>query len=132
MIKTLLTASSIILALPLLAGPAAAGASWTSVGKAQLPTFGSAQIYLDRAAEKRPGMRAGKLRAVLDEPWQNPDASGFFDEVEFRVLANCQAGTFALQPTWPEGPDTTAIRERDLKRPALGSTNEKLLKAVCG
>jgi hypothetical protein len=132
MIKRVLLASSIVLASPLLAGPAAAAhPNWTAIGQAMLPTYGNAQLFLDKGAAKRPDMASGQLRAVLAAPWMDPKGSGYYNEVDFRLLANCREGTFALQPTWPEGPDVTGIRDKELRRPLAGSADDKLLKAVC-
>lgn len=133
MIKTLPAASWIILASPLLAGSAAAGPSWTHIGKGQLPRYGSAELYFGNAAAQRSGdIRSGELHAVLDEPWVNPDASGSYRDIYFRVRANCRDRTIAVQPTWPDSPSSPSVRDRDMQRPGVGSGNEKLLKAYCG
>ena len=130
MIKRVFVASAVVLAS--LAAPAAAGPSWTALGKAQLPSYGNAQIFIDRSSASPPGMMAGQLHAVLDEPWMDPNASGSYRDIYFRVLANCRAGTFALQPTWPVGPDEMSIHQRDLRRPVPGSAEDRLMRAVCG
>jgi|SRR5690242_10361637 len=133
MIKRLLFASAIVLASPLLAGPsAAAHPTWTAIGQAMLPTYGNAQLFLDRGTAKRPDMMKGQLHALLAAPWMDPKGSGYFRDIYFRLLANCRDGTFALQPTWPEGPDVTEIRDKELRRPVPGSANAMLLKTVCG
>ena len=130
MIKRLLVASSLILASSL---PAAAAApNWTAVGTGQLPSYGNAQLFIEKRAAKHPDMMTGQLHAVLAEPWEDPNGSGFYRDIYFRVLANCRDGTFAFQPTWPDGPDVTGIRTNELRRPIAGSTDDKLLKAVCG
>ena len=131
MIKTLLAASSVILVSVLLTDPAAAGPSWTAIGKGQLPRYGNAELFIDKAADKRPGYVAGQLHAVLDEPWNDPDASGTYRDIYFHVLANCRDGLVAVQPTWPEESNTISIRDKDLQRPPAGSASDKLLKAYC-
>ena len=129
MIKRLLVASTFILVSSL---PAAAAApSWTAIGPAQLPTYGSAQLFIDKGTMKRPDMVSGQLHAVLAQPWMDKMATGYYRDIYFRLLANRRDGTFALQPTWPEGPDVTEIRDKDLRRPLAGSADDKLLKAVC-
>src|SRR5690242_18432774 len=133
MIKRLLLASSIVLASPLLAGPAsAARPNWTAVGQAQLPAYGNAQLFLNRGTDKRPDIMAGQLHAQLAAPWMDPKGSGYYRDIYFRLLANCRERTFALQPTWPEGPDVTGIKLKELRRPVAGSADDMLLKAVCG
>jgi hypothetical protein len=130
MIKRSLVASSLIVLSSL---PAVAAApNWTAVGMAQLPSYGNAQLFIDKGTGNRPGMMRGQLHAVLAGPWEDPKGSGYYRDIYFRLLANCRDGTFALQPTWPEGPDATAIRANELRRPVAGSTDDKLLKAVCG
>jgi hypothetical protein len=131
MIKRLFVGSSLIFASLSLAVPAAAGPNWTAVGKAELPRYGDAQLFIDKAAPKRAGFVSGQLHAVLDRPWNNPDASGSYSDIYFRMLANCRDGTVAVQPTWPDESDTTSIRDKDLQRPPAGSASEKLLRAVC-
>jgi hypothetical protein len=130
MIKRLLVASSIVLASPFRAGPAAAAPSWSDIGKGQLATYGSAELYVGKLARKG-DLTSGELHASLDDPWNNPDGSGAFRDIYFRVLADCEAGTIAVHSTWPEGPDESSISARDLKRPAPGSSEERLLKAYC-
>ena len=130
MIKRLLVASSILASL-LLTRPAAAGApSWTSIGKDQLATYGSADLYVGKLARKGDHMMSGELHASLDNPWNNPNGSGSYRDIYFRVLADCAAGTIAVHSTWPEGPDESSISARDLRRPA-GSSDERLLRAYC-
>lgn len=131
MIKRLLVASAILLASPLLAGPALAGPSWTSIGKDQLATYGPAELSVGKLTRTDGAMVSGELHASLDDPWSNPDGSGSFRDIYFRVLADCQAGTIAVHPSWPEGPDESSISVRDLKHPAPGSSDERLLKAYC-
>jgi len=75
---------------------------------------------------------AHSFHALLAAPWMDPKGSGYFRDIYFRLLANCRDGTFALQPTWPEGPDVTEIRDKELRRPVPGSANAMLLKTVCG
>jgi hypothetical protein len=130
MIKRLLVASSILLGSSLLAGPAAAAPSWIDIGKEQLATYGSAELYVGKLARKG-GLTSGELHASLDDPWNNPDGSGAFRDIYFRVLADCPAGTIAVHSTWPDGPDESSISIRDLKHPAPGSSDERLLKAYC-
>jgi len=132
MIKRVFLASSIVLASPMFAGPAAAAHNWTAIGQASLPSYGNAELFLDKGTSKHPGMISGQLHAVLAQPWEDPKQPGFYRDIYFRLLANCSAGTFALQPTWPEGPDVTAIRIDQLRRPAAGSADAMLLKTVCG
>jgi len=131
MIKRVLLASAIVLASPLLAGPVAAAHNWAAIGQALLPSYGNAELFLDKRTTKRPEIMTGQLHAVLAGPWMDPKGSGYYRDVYFRLLANCRDGTFALQPTWPEGPDVTEIRDKELRRPLAGSTDDKLLKAVC-
>ena len=131
MIRRLLVASSIVLASPFLAGPAAAAPPWSAIGQEQLATYGSADLYVGKLALTGDHMMSGELHAVLDKAWNNPDASGSFRDIYFRVLADCQAGTIAVHSTSPEGPDEFSINARDLKRPAPGSSDERLLKAYC-
>ena len=131
MIKRLLLASMVV-ASPLLFGQAVAGRpNWTAVGQAQLPSYGNAQLFIDKGVAKRPDMATGQLHAVLAGPWQDPMGSGYYRDIYFRLLANCRERTFALQPTWPDGPDTTEIKLKELRRPVAGSANDMLLKAVC-
>lgn len=131
MIKTVLVASSFVLASPLmLASPAAAGPSWTSIGKGNLPRYGSGELFIGKLARHRDGV-SGELHAVLDEPWINPDASGSYRDIYFRVRANCAAGTLAVQPTYPESPEDPTIEDKDMRRPPPGSPSAALLRAYC-
>ena len=130
MIKRSLVLSSILLSSPFLTSPASAAPSWTNIGKEQLATYGSAELYIGKPARKG-DLTSGELHASLDNPWNNPDGSGAFRDIYFRVLADCQAGTIAVHSTWPDGPDESSISARDLKRPAPGSSDERLLKAYC-
>ncbi|HYX47431.1 MAG TPA: hypothetical protein VE820_11500 [Sphingomicrobium sp.] len=124
MIKYLLTAL-------LIAAPAAAAPSWIDIGKDQLTTYGPAELYVGKLAKQGDHMMTGEIHAVLDDPWQDPNGSGSFRDIYFRVLADCRDGTIAVHPSWPEGPDEASISIRDLKRPAPGGATEKLLKAYC-
>lgn len=131
MIKRLLLAS-IVVASPMLFGPlAAARPNWTAVGQGQLALYGNAQLFIEKRAAKHPDMMTGQLHAVLAGPWEDPKGSGYYRDIYFRLLANCREGTFALQPTWPDGPDVTQIRDKELRRPVAESTDDKLLKALC-
>lgn len=132
MIKALLASSSIALAAALLAGPAVAAPAWTDIGKDQLPGYGAAQLYVGHIARERDGKMAGQLRAVLDTPWSDPRTPGTYDDIYFKVLADCRAGTVGVMPSWPEGPDEASVPDRDLQRPAPGSAKAKLLRAYCG
>lgn len=132
MIKRLIVAS-MLLAPPLVAGSAAAGPSWTSIGKGQLPRYGNAELSIHKAPAKNAAyIMSGELHAVLDTPWVDPDASGSYRDIYFRVKANCRDGTIVVQPTWPEEPNAPSIRDSDLQRPVPGTGNERLLKAYCG
>ena len=132
MIKRLLVASSIF-ASSLLAQSAIAGPSWTSIGKDRLPTYGSAELYIDKAKSEPGSSRvSGQLHAILDEPWIDPNASGAYRDIYFSVLADCRDGTVAIMPTWPEGPDESSVPASELKQPAAGTANAKLLRAYCG
>lgn len=132
MIKRLLVASSILVS-PLLAAAAIAGPSWTSIGKDRLPTYGAAELLIDKA-ESKPGSPrvSGQLHAILEEPWIDPNASGAYRDIYFSVLADCRDRTVAIMPTWPEGPDESSVPPRELKQPAAGTANAKLLQAYCG
>lgn len=132
MIKRLLVASSILVS-PLLASAAGAGPSWISIGKDLLPTYGSAELYIDKP-ESKPGSPrvSGQLHAILDQPWIDPNASGAYRDIYFSVLADCRDRTVAIMPTWPEGFDESSVPVSDLKQPAAGSANAKLLRAYCG
>jgi hypothetical protein len=132
MIKRLLFASSVILASPMLAGPASAGPNWTAIGKAELPSYGNAQLFIDPTPRPNGQMLSGQLRAVLDEPWNDPIVPGSYRDIYFRVLADCGARTIAIMPTWPEGPDKTSVPLQNLKRPVPGSADAMLLHAYCG
>jgi hypothetical protein len=131
MIKYFFAASSIVLASPLLSSPAAASPSWTDIGRAMLPSYGNAELYIDRNAPKPGAMTTGQLHAVLDQPWEDPNASGAFKDIYFRVLADCRDGMVAVQPSWPDGPDESSVPKSALRRPAAGTTDEKLLQAYC-
>ena len=131
MSKTLSIASSVILASALLAVPAAAAPPWSDIGKDQLATYGSAELFVGKLARQGDHMMSGELHAVLDDPWHDPNDSGSFSDIYFRVLADCRDGTVAVHPTWPEGPDEASVSARDLKRPMPGSADEKLLRAYC-
>ena len=131
MMKSLLAAPSILGCLFLLAAPAAAGPSWSSIGKGQLPRYGNGELYIGKLARHGDQLVSGELRAVLDQPWVNPDASGSYRDIYFRVRVNCRNGTLAVQPTWPDSPQTPTVRDGDMRRPAAGSGNDRLLKAYC-
>lgn len=124
--------SPLLLAALLLAAPAAAAPDWTHFGKSDLPRYGRAELYIGELARHRDQAVSGELRAVLDQPWNNPDASGTFREILFRVRANCRERTIAVQPIWPESPEKSTIRDEDMYPAPPGSGNEKLLKAYCG
>jgi hypothetical protein len=132
MIKTVLVASSFVLASPvLLASSAAAAPNWTSIGKGNLPRYGSGNLYIGKLARQRNDVVSGELRAVLDEPWINPDASGSYSDIYFRVRANCREGTLAVQPTYPESPQDPTIEDKDMRAPPPGSPSAALLRAYC-
>lgn len=132
MIKRLLVASSILVS-PLFAAAAGAGPAWTSIGKDRLPTYGPAELYIEKA-QSRPGSArvSGQLHAILDEPWIDPNASGAYRDIYFLVLADCRDRTVAIMPTWPDGPDESSVPASALKEPAAGTPNAKLLQAYCG
>lgn len=132
MIVRLTFASPLLLALPLLAAPAAAAPDWTHFGRSDLPRYGSAQLYIGKLERHDGQAVSGELRAVLDEPWNNPDASGTYSEIFFRVRADCRDRTIAVQPIWPERPAKSTIRDKDMHPAPAGSGNEKLLRAYCG
>jgi hypothetical protein len=69
---------------------------------------------------------------VLDQAWEDPNDSGAYRDIYFRTLADCRDGTFALEPSWPEGPDEGSVPKRDLRRPAAGTAGALLLRAYCG
>jgi hypothetical protein len=131
MTMRLILASTLLVAL-LVAAPATAAPKWTQFGKSDLPRYGSAQLYIGKLARHGDQAVSGELRAVLDEPWNNPDASGTYTEVFFRVRANCRERTIAVQPIWPESPRTSTVRDEDMHPAPSGSGNENLLKAYCG
>jgi hypothetical protein len=131
MSKTVQLVSSTFLAAALFAGPASAGPPWSDIGKDQLANYGSAELFIGKLARQGDHMVSGELHAVLDDPWHDPNDSGSFSDIYFRVLADCRGGTVAVHPAWPEGPDEASISARDLKRPTPGSSEERLLKAYC-
>lgn len=132
MIKRLLVAYPMLVSA-LFSGAAVAGPSWTSIGKDQLPNYGSAELFIDKAnPEPRSQRISGQLHAVLDQPWIDPNASGAYRDIYFSVLADCRERTIAIMPTWPEGPDESSVPASDLKQPAAGTANAKLLQAYCG
>ena len=131
MSKTVQIISSAFLASALFADPASAGTPWTDIGKDQLATYGPAELFVGKLARQGDHMVSGELHAVLDDPWHDPNDSGSFSEIYFRVLADCRGGTVAVHSTWPEGPDETSISARDLRRPAPGTSDERLLKVYC-
>jgi hypothetical protein len=132
MIKRLLLTSATILASPLLGGSAAAAPAWSDIGPDLLPTYGHAELYVGNIARQGDHMVAGELHAVLDAPWFDPNDSGSYRDIYFRVLADCRDGTVAIHANWPEGPDEASVSPRDLRRPPPGSPNAKLLRAYCG
>jgi len=131
MFKHLSAPASILLASALLAAPAAAGPKWVDIGKAQLPTFGSGEIYIGAVSRNRSDVVSARLHAVLDEDWQEPLHPGDFGDIYFNLLADCRAGTVAVHSTWPEGPDESVISPDALRPPTPGSAEEMLLKAAC-
>lgn len=130
MIKRLLIASSMLVASPLIAGGAAAASPWSDIGRASLPAYGTAELYVSRAAAPS-GMMSGQLHAVLDQAWEDPDASGAYRDIYFRVLADCRDGTIAVQPSWPNGPDESSVPASALERPAPGTMQQRLLTVYC-
>lgn len=132
MIVRLPFATPLLLAALVAAAPAAAAPDWTHFGKSDLPRYGSAQLYIGKLARHGGEAVSGQLRAVLDEPWNNPDASGTYTEIFFRFRANCRERTIAVQPIWPERPVKSTIRDEDMYPAPAGSGNERLLKAYCG
>lgn len=131
MIKTLL-ASSTLIAAALLAGPAAAAPSWSDIGKDQLATYGMAELYIGKITRSGDHRVTGELHARLDTPWEDPNASGAYNDIYFKVLADCSEQTVGIMPTWPDGPDEPGVPSSYLRRPVPGSVSAKLLKAYCG
>jgi len=130
MIKHVVIAS-IVLAALLPASRAAAQPTWVDIGKGDLPTFGTAEIYIGGLRVNGSGMVTGQLHAVLDREWEDPLQPGKFRDVYFDMMANCRTAAVAYHPTWPEGPDQSGVYESDLSRPTPASLGEKLLKASC-
>jgi len=130
MIKRIIAPASLLLASALLSGPAAA-ARWVDIGKAQLPSFGTGELYISGVERDSSGMVRARLHEVLDRVWEDPIQDGFFRDAYFRMLADCRNGTIAVHSTWPEGPDELSIPTDDLRRPAPGSVDSKLLQVSC-
>jgi hypothetical protein len=130
MIKRIITPASLLLASALLPGTAAA-APWRDIGKAQMPSFGTGELYITGVERDSSGMVRARLHEVLDHSWEDPIQDGYFRDAYFRVLADCRNGMIAVHSTWPEGPDELAIPMDDLRRPAPGSVDSRLLQVSC-
>lgn len=126
-----LAIASLVLASPLVASAAEVRSGWVDIGKADLPTFGTGEIYIGRVALNRSGMVTGQLHGVLDREWEDPLQPGSFRDVYFDVLADCASGTVAFHSTWPVGPDQAGVYASDLRRPAPESLGRRLLNAAC-
>lgn len=131
MFKHMFACALIALASALLSAPAAAGPTWVDIGKAQLPTFGTGEIYISAVSRNRSGLVTARLHESLDEDWQDPLHPGDFQDIYYNLLADCRSGTVAIHSTWPEGPDESVVSPDALRPPAAGSAEDMLLKAAC-
>ena len=130
--KPLLTASSLLFAFGIAVTPAMASPRWTDIGKVDLPTYGTGELYIGSLETQPSGMVTGKLHEVLDQLWEEPNATGEFRDVYLKFIADCRAGTVAYASTFPEGRSRMTFPVDQLRRPAPGSLDARLLTASCG